>query len=142
MMWQQPLAGRARSHAWWDSSERPGCPPRWEEIQRSICWNLAVGSRRREGGGAAPGQAVWRWDLNKRGENSWAKESSTSGEGRSHQQLQAPRVISQDELIGLSGLRRFSRALQDVMYGRNSIDSVVYKQPRKHCAEISNEDRG
>lgn len=47
------LAGRARSHAQRDSSERPGSPPRGEEIRRSICWKLAMGSRRRGGGGGA-----------------------------------------------------------------------------------------
>lgn len=37
-------------------------------------------------------RAVWKSDLNKRGENSWAKKSSTSGEGRSHQQLRLARM--------------------------------------------------
>lgn len=64
------LAGHARSHARRDSSERPGSPPHWEEIQHSICWKLAVGSRHRVGGGrggggARPVRAVWRSDQNK-----------------------------------------------------------------------------
>lgn len=42
------LADHARSHARRDSSERPGSPPLWEEIQRCICWKLAVESEEKE----------------------------------------------------------------------------------------------